>query len=153
MHLRTIVYWFRLLATVYSMGKAGSWNININIKLYTDGLAQDCSISFANASEILQSCTEPSTWCPNELRTFFFTWGQYWSSGIVVACVCVFVCLRVNHLLVRAITRNSFKLGSPNLDRRHWLRSLLFLDWSTMIFKVKFNFKFQIYPILSLSAP
>ena len=45
-------------------------------------------------------------------------------------CVCVSVCLCVNHLLVRAITRDLFKLGSPNLDqrcKRPWLRSLLFL--------------------------
>ena len=27
---------------------------------YIDGLAQDCSISIANALEILQSCTKPS---------------------------------------------------------------------------------------------
>ena len=42
-------------------------------------------------------------------------------------CVCVSVC--VNHLLVHAITRDLFKLGSPNLDhrcKRPWLRSLLF---------------------------
>ena len=47
-------------------------------------------------------------------------------------CVCPRVCvsLCVNHLLVRAITRDPFKLGSPNLDHRckiPWLRSLLFL--------------------------
>ena len=66
-----------------------------------------------------------------------FTRGQFWPSGIVVACVCVCVCvfvclsvrLCVNHLLVRAITRDLFKLGSPNFDqrcKRPWLRSLLF---------------------------
>ena len=27
---------------------------------YIDGFVQDCSISFANALEILQSCTKPS---------------------------------------------------------------------------------------------
>ena len=46
----------------------------------------------------------------------------------VSVCVCVSLC--VNHLLVRAITRDPFKLGSPNLDqrcKRPWLRSLLFL--------------------------
>ena len=44
-------------------------------------------------------------------------------------CLRLSVCLRVNHLLVRAITRDAFKLGSPDLDqrcKRHWLRSLLF---------------------------
>ena len=62
----------------------------------------------------------------------FFTRGQCWPSGIVVACVClcVLVCVCINYLLVRAITRGLFKLGSPNLDlrcKRPWLRSLLFL--------------------------
>ena len=45
-------------------------------------------------------------------------------------CVCQSVSLCVNHLLVRAITRDQFKLGSPNLKhwcKRPWLRSLLFL--------------------------
>ena len=32
---------------------------------YNDGLVQDCSISIANALEILQSCTKPSIWCNN----------------------------------------------------------------------------------------
>ena len=43
--------------------------------------------------------------------------------------VCVSVCPCGNHLLVRAITHHTFKLGSPNLDhrcKRPWLRSLLF---------------------------
>ena len=58
----------------------------------------------------------------------FITRGQFWPSGIVVACVCVFVSLCVNHLLVRTITRDLFKLRSPNLKhrcKRRWLRSLL----------------------------
>ena len=61
----------------------------------------------------------------------FFTRGQFWPSGIVVACVCVSVSLCVNHLLVRAITWDPFKLGSPNLKhrcKRPWLRSLLFWE-------------------------
>ena len=33
-------------------------------------------------------------------------------------CVCLSVCPCVNHLLVRAITRDPFKLGSPSLDHR-----------------------------------
>ena len=59
----------------------------------------------------------------------FFTRGQFWPSGIVVACVCVCVCLSVNHQLVRAVTHQRFKLEPPNLDqrcKRPWLRSLLF---------------------------
>ena len=60
-----------------------------------------------------------------------FTRGQFWPSGIVVACVCLCVCpcACVNPQLVRAITHHPFKRGSPNLDhmcKRPWLRSLLF---------------------------
>ena len=92
-----------------------------------------------------------------------FTWGQFWPSGIVVGCVCVCVCACVrlsilpcvNHELVHAITHHLHKLGSPNLDhrcKRPCLRSLLFLGWLTLTFKVKFNFKVKIYSMLSLSA-
>ena len=55
------------------------------------------------------------------------------ASVCVCVCVCLSVCLSVrlcvNHLFVRGITRDLFKLGSPNLDqrcKRPWLRSLLF---------------------------
>ena len=46
-------------------------------------------------------------------------------------CRCLRLSVRrcVNHLLVLAITRDPFKLGSPNLNhrcKRPWLRSLLF---------------------------
>ena len=57
------------------------------------------------------------------------------------------VCLRDNP--------STLQLGSPNLDhkcKRPWLRSLLFWEWLTLTFKVKFNFKVTIYPILSLSV-
>ena len=63
----------------------------------------------------------------------FFTRGQFWPSGIVVACVCVSVCscvrVCINHGLVRTITHHSFKLESPNLEqrcKRPRLRSQLF---------------------------
>ena len=36
--------------------------IDADEKWYFDGSVQDCSISSALAMEILQSCTEPSTW-------------------------------------------------------------------------------------------
>ena len=84
---------------------------------------------------------------------------QFWPSGIVVACVCVYpsVCVNVrvsvNYEFVRTITQQPCKLGSPNLDhrcKRPWLRSPLFLGWLTLTFKVKFNFKVKIYPHLSL---
>ena len=44
--------------------------------------------------------------------------------------VYVYVCVFINHLLVRLITLDPFKLGSPNLDQRcetPWLRSLFFV--------------------------
>ena len=59
-----------------------------------------------------------------------FTRGQFWPSGIVIACVCVCVYVCINHELVRTITYHLFKLGSPNLDhicKTPWLTSLLFL--------------------------
>ena len=40
-----------------------SWTTNfICLLIYFDGLVQDCSISIANALEILQSCIKPSIW-------------------------------------------------------------------------------------------
>ena len=80
-----------------------------------------------------------------------FARGQFWPPGIVVACVCVCVC--INHLIVRTITGHLFMLGSPNLVQRSktpWLRFLLFWGQMTLTFKVKFNFKLKIDPILSL---
>ena len=56
---------------------------------------------------------------------FLVSRGQFWPSGIVVACVCQSVC----QSLVRVITQDPFKLGSPNLKhrcKRPWLRSQLF---------------------------
>ena len=47
------------------------------------------------------------------------------------ASVCVSLCVCISHLFVRVITRDPFKLGSPNLDRRckrPWLRFLLFWE-------------------------
>ena len=40
---------------------------------YIDGLVQDCSISIANAWEILQSCTEPPTYSLPDS----FTWNVH----------------------------------------------------------------------------
>ena len=95
--------------------------------------------------------------CTNWRQVAIFTRGQFWPSGIVVACVFVSVSLCVNHLLVRAITQDPCKLLSPNLDQRckiPWLSSLLFFfGQSTLTFKVKFNSKVKMCPILSLSAP
>ena len=78
------------------------------------------------------------------------------SFGLRVLSLPASLCVCVNHLLVRAITRDLFKLGSPNLDqrcKRPRLRSLLFWGQLTLTFKVKFSLKVRIYPILSLSGP
>ena len=50
----------------------------------------------------------------------FLPRGQFWPSGIVIACVYVSVrvCVCINHLLVLTITHQPFKLESLNLDQR-----------------------------------
>ena len=58
----------------------------------------------------------------------FFTRGQYWPPGIVVAWVRPSVSPSVTKFVL-AITHHRFKLGSPNFDhrcKRPGLRSLLF---------------------------
>ena len=80
-----------------------------------------------------------------------FTRGQFWPSGIVVACVCV--CLSVNHQLVRAITHQPFKLESPNLDqrwKRPWLRSLLFCGTIDLELQGQIELKSQNLPHFEL---
>ena len=92
----------------------------------------------------------------HDVFVFVFTRGQFWPSGIVVACVCLCTCVCINHLFVRAITRDPLKLGSPNLDqrcKRLGYGPYCFGGKLTFTFKVKFNIKVRIYPILSLSAP
>ena len=81
---------------------------------------------------------------------FFLTRGQFWPSGIVVACVCVCVSVCVS---VGAITRDPFNLGSPNLDercRRLWSKFLLNLGQLILTFNAKFNLKVRIYPHFEL---
>ena len=61
-------------------------------------------------------------------RPVLALWGLS-SPASVCVCVCLSVGLCANHLLVRAITRDPFKLGSPNLDqrcKRPWLKTLSF---------------------------
>ena len=82
-----------------------------------------------------------------------FTRGQCWPSGIVVACVCMYMCLSVNHELVRAIIHQPFKLGSPNLDhrcKRPWLRSLLFCWVIGGDLQGQLELECQVYPIFGL---
>ena len=69
----------------------------------------------------------------------------------VSVCVCVSLC--VNHLLVRSITRDPFKIGSPNLDqrcKRPWLRSLLFWGSIDLEFQGQILLKSQNLPYFEL---
>ena len=66
-----------------------------HLDLYIDGLAQDCSNSIANALELLQSCTKPSTW--------------YWlntkqASNFINACM---YRMRISELLYETKTMNA----------------------------------------------
>ena len=95
--------------------------------------------------------------CPQNTKFIavisIFTRGQFWLSGIVVACVCVCVCLSVNHQFVRAITHQPFKLESPNLDqrcKRPWLRSLLFLGTIDLELQGQIELKSQNLPHFEL---
>ena len=75
-----------------------------------------------------------------------------WPSGIVIACICV-VRPCVNHLLVSVITRDLFKLGSPNLDhrcKRPWLRSLSFWGVIDLCLQGQINLQSQNLPHFEL---
>ena len=90
-----------------------------------------------------------------KLYISIFTRGQLWPSGIVVACIClcVYVCVSVNHQFVRTITCHLLKLQSPNLDQKcktSWLRSLLFLGFINLDLQGQIELKVKIYPILGL---
>ena len=83
------------------------------------------------------------------------TWGYYPRPVLAFGyCHCLRLSVRPSATkFVRAITDHPFKLESPTLDhrcKRPQLRSLMFWGWLTLTFKVKFNFKVEIYPILSL---
>ena len=45
-----------------------------DFKVNIDDLVQDCSVSIANALEILQSCAKPSTWV--QWNTLVKIWGM-----------------------------------------------------------------------------
>ena len=62
----------------------------------------------------------------------------------------------VNHLLVRAITRDPLKLGSPNLNhrcKRTWLRSLLFWGVIDLYLQGQINLQSQNLPHFELVRP
>ena len=86
-----------------------------------------------------------------------FTRGQFWPSGIVVACVCLSVCVSVcvcvrqpwacpRHKSPRVQARTT-KFGQKVQN------NLVKVPIVLGTFKVKFNLKSQIYPILSLPMP
>ena len=91
------------------------------MRAITAGLAY---VSIRRVYEWPGYCWDPNSSCPDP--SGFLQIGSYDKdhcschllSGLVNACVCVTVCVCINHLLVRAITRDQFKLGSPNLDQR-----------------------------------
>ena len=73
-------------------------------------------------------------------------------------CCCLGLSVRpcVNHLLVRAITRDLFKLGSPNLNhrcKRPWLRSLLFWGVIDLYLQGQINLQSQNLPHFELVRP
>ena len=93
-------------------------------------IARNSYYQSTNKGQSITSAWGRDSGCLCEFKGWFITRGQFWPPGIVVACVCVSVNLCVNHLFVRAITQDPFKLGSPNFNhrcKRPWLRSLLFL--------------------------
>ena len=101
------------------------------LRTYTDSYACGQGPTMDRETVYLYILVRPLEFSQPRLGNWhwIFTRGQYWPLGIVVACVCVYVCLSVNHELVRAIIHQPFKLGSLNLDqkcKRPWLRSLLF---------------------------
>ena len=79
---RGLYYWsFVLGKLLCDKPLSKSMITQISDVIYINGLVQDCSISIANALEILQSRTEPSI-CGNLLRGDEFTHRA--SSGIIL---------------------------------------------------------------------
>ena len=50
-------------------------------------------------------------------QCLIFTWGKFWPPGIVVACICVSVCVSVNYEFARVMIPHPFKLRSANWTR------------------------------------
>ena len=90
----------------------------------------------------------------------FFTRGQFWPSGIVIACVCGSVCQCVCVCQSRACPHDNSSLIQatitkfrPQMQKHLVLGSYCFGEWSMLTFKAKFYFKVEFYPILSFSTP
>ena len=96
--------------------------------------------------------------CPVITSNSFITRCLFWPLGIVIACICVYMCVRVrvNLKLVSWITCHPLKLELPNLDKKcktSWLRSVQFWWLIDLDLQLKFELKLKIYPILLLSMP
>ena len=90
------------------------------------------------------------------VRTMSYAWFASKQEPVRFACVCVYQCVHmsrcVNPELVRVITCDPFKPGSPNMDQRCktiWSRSLYSFRRLALTFKVNFNSKDKIslYPV------
>ena len=89
---------------------------------------------------------------------FIISCHLYWllpeASMAIGYCRCLLLSIRpgANHLLVHAITRDPFKLGSPNSNhkcKKPWLRSLLFYGVIDIYLQGHIYLRSQNYPILS----
>ena len=68
-------------------------------------------------------------------------------------CLCICQCVCINHLLVRTITHQPFKLESPNLKHRcktPWLRCLLFWGVIDLELQGQIQLESQILPHFEL---
>ena len=111
------------------------------------------------------------------ISAWIFTRGQFWPSGIVVACVCVCVCVSLCLSVCQSLACPCDNSGpvqariakfGPKMQKTLvkvpivlFFCCCCFFFWGggggggqlTLTFKVKFNFKVRIHPILSLSGP
>ena len=80
-----------------------------------------------------------------------FTRGQFWPSGIVIACVCVCVCQSVCQLLACPCDNSGpvqARISKFGLKMQKTLvKAPIVLGQLTLTFKVKYNLKVRIYPI------
>ena len=92
----------------------------------------------------------------------FFTRGQFWPSGIVIACACVCVRVCVCESVCQSLACPRDNLGpvqariakfGPKMQMTLVKVPIVLGGQLTLTFKVKFNFKVRIYPIFSLSGP
>ena len=117
--------------------------LNTDWPLFSDG--------FKEFEELIKEADDKITTKKTKHKTFF-TWGQFWPPGIVVACVrpsvCCQVCPRDNSTPVQArLTKFGQKMQNTLA-----MVPIVFWGQSSLTLKVKFNLKVKIYPILSLST-